>query len=80
MLEIDVTRFQHTHHLDAFNRFAVEGNTGGRDNLRDQSLQSVGVDCQNAFSYEIAQTVQQGIYAEKTLLCQRGKGCFILAE
>ena len=38
MFEIDVTRFQYTHYLDAFDWFPVEGYTGGRNNLCDESL------------------------------------------
>ena len=29
MVEVEVSSFEHTHHLDSFGRFAMEGNRGG---------------------------------------------------
>ena len=70
MFEIDVARFQDTHHLNAFYRLSVEGDTGGRNNLRDESLQGENIDLQAAAFDEFAQTIQKCIHAKQTLLCQ----------
>ena len=39
VVEVEVARFQHAHDLKTFGRFAVEGDAGLLDDLRDQSLQ-----------------------------------------
>ena len=80
MFEVEVARFQNTHHLNTFDRLSVEGNSGGRDNLRNQSLQGEGIDLKNAVLYEITQTIQQRVHAEQALLGQRRGLYFIFAD
>ena len=80
MVEVDVSRFQNTHHLNTFDRFSVEGDAGGRNDLCDESLQGEGVYLERATSDEVTQTIQQGVHAEQTLLRQRRGLCFALAK
>ena len=44
MVEIEVARFQHAHHLNAFSRFAVERDAGGLDELGHETFEGSEVD------------------------------------
>ena len=72
MVEVEVTRFQHTHHLNTFGRFAVEGYRRLLNELLDESLQGDDVNTQHTAVHEIRQSIQERVHAEKTLRIERG--------
>ena len=59
VVEVEVAGFEHTHHLQAFGRFSVEGDGGLLDELLDESLQGADVEDEGAVVDEVAHTVQQ---------------------
>ena len=70
VVEVDVARLEHTHHLDALDGLAVEGDAGLLDNLRGESLQGLVGDLQIATLYQRIQAVDQHVGSEKRLLEQ----------
>ena len=58
VVEVEVTGFEHTHHLQAFGGFSVEGDGGLLDELLDESLQGADVEDEDAIVDEVAHTVQ----------------------
>ena len=64
VVEIKVTRFEHTHDLDTLCRLAVEGDRGGLYDLCNKALQRRHVDGEDTAVGEIAQAVEQGVHLE----------------
>ena len=67
MVEIEVAGFEHTHHLNTFRGFTMEGNRGGLYQLGDESLEGDDVHQQVAAVDEVGHAVEQGVHAEETL-------------
>ena len=68
MVEVDVACLKDAHDLDAFNGFTVKGYARSRYDLCDQSLQGEGIDIERTAIDKIAETVQQGVHTEQTLM------------
>ena len=68
MVEIEVSGFEHTHHLYSFCRFTMEWNRGGLDKLLNQSLQGDDIYLQVSSHDEVLQAVEQGIGAVKRFM------------
>ena len=64
VVEVEVTRLEHTHHLDALGGFTVEGDRGGLDELGDEALEGDRVDGEDTAVDEVADSIQNGIHAE----------------
>ena len=64
VVEVEVTRLEHTHHLDAFGWFSVEGDRGRLHELGDEALQGDEVDAEYTTVDEVADTIEQRIGAE----------------
>ena len=71
MVEVQVARLQHTHHLQPLSRLAVEGNAGLLHQLACQPLHGDAVYRQVAAFDEPMQTVDQGVGPEQRFLEQR---------
>ena len=71
MVEVQVARLQHTHHLQPLSRLAVEGNAGLLHQLACQPLHRDAVYRQVAAFDEPMQTVDQGVGPEQRFLEQR---------
>ena len=67
MVKVQVTRLQHTHHLQTLGRFSVEWNGGCPDQLGEQSVQGVEVDVQVPTLHESQQSVDQRVGTEEAL-------------
>ena len=67
MVEIEVSGFEHTHNLNTFGGFTMEGNRGGLYQLGDESLEGDDVHQQVAADDEVGHAVEQGVHAEETL-------------
>ena len=72
MVEVEVTRFEDTHHLESLCGFTMEGNRGGADELTYQALEGDDIYLEDATVHQTAQTVQQGVHPEQTLGVERG--------
>ena len=68
MVEVKVSRFEHSHDLDAFGRFSVEWDGRGGDELREQALESGHVGLEVTLSHEFVQAVDECVHAEEGLL------------
>ena len=71
MVEVQVARLENTHDLNAFSRFAVEGNAGLLDNLHGQTLQGRQVYRQVTALAQVLDAVDQRVGPEQRLLEQR---------
>ena len=71
VVEVEITGFEHAHHLNALGRFAVEGDGGGADDLADEPLESDAVDGQVAAADELAHAIEQGVGPVERLVGQR---------
>ena len=68
VLEIEVSRLEHTHDLQSFGGFAVEGNRGRLDELVEQSAEGGQVAVEVAIFDERFQPIHQCIGAKQRLL------------
>ena len=64
VVEVEVARFEHTHHLKAFGGFAMEGDGGLLDELLEEALEGDGVDNQGIALYQIVEAIEEGVHAE----------------
>ena len=71
VVEVEVSRLEHAHDLYAFGRLSVEGDGGGRDELRQQALECRHVGLQVTVSHELVQSVDERVHAEERLLEER---------
>ena len=66
MVKIEVSRLKHTHDLNSFCGFTMEGDGSGLYDLCHESLKGDDIHLQHTTIYEIRQTVQDGINSEQT--------------
>ena len=71
MGEVEVARFKHAHHLQAYGGLTVEGYGGLLQELHDEPLNGDGVYMQVAAVAETLQTVQEGVCTETGLGVER---------
>ena len=71
VVEVQVTRFEHAHHLQALGGLTVEGNRRLLNQLADKPLQGVHGDVEHTVGHEAVQTVDERIGPEQRLLKQR---------
>ena len=64
VVEVEVTRLEHAHHLDALGGLTVEGDGGGLYELGDEALEGDRVDGEDAAVDEVADTIEEGVHTE----------------
>ena len=67
MVEVEVTRLEYAHDLNALSRFAVEGDRGGLHELGEEPLQGDDIHLEGAAVDEVGHAVKQGVHAEESL-------------
>ena len=78
MTEVQITGFEHTHHLQSDGRFAVERNAAGRHHPIDQSHQCLWRDFQLSTFDQRVETVNLGIGFEQRFAVELVKGLVVL--
>ena len=81
VVEVKVPGLKHTHHLNAYGRFAVEGDGDVGYHLSEQTGEQCGVDDEVAVFDERGYSLQEGVHPEYRLLCEWLSGvwfCFLL--